>query len=116
MKHRTFEEVQTDMKILGVYREEFDPIINVYLDILDMYDKLMTAFDEDGRMLIDCNGGQKKNPILVALESTKKELITYSDRLCLNPKALDQVKNAKEIEEKTGLEQALDLFNEKFNR
>lgn len=103
------------MKILGVYREEFDPIINIYLDILDQYDRAQAEFEKDGRMLIDCRSGQKKNPLLVTLEGLKKEIITYSDRLCLNPKSFDQVKNAKEIEEKTGLEQALELFNEKFN-
>ena len=112
MKKKTFEEIVTDMKILGVYREEFDSIINIYLDILDHYDRVKAEFEEDGRMLIDCNGGQKKNPLLVTLEGLKKEIITYSDRLCLNPKSFDQVKNAKETEEMTGLEKALKAFEE----
>ena len=115
MKYKSFEEVKTDMQILGVYREEFDPIINIYLDILAQYNKALEEFNKDGRMLIDCRGGQKKNPLLVTLEGLKKEIITYSDRLCLNPKSFDQVKNAKDIEEKTGLEKALEAFNEKFN-
>ena len=115
MKIKTFDEIVLDMKILGVYREEFDPIINIYLDILGQYDRALSEFNQDGRMLIDCNGGQKKNPLLVTLEGLKKEIITYSDRLCLNPKSFDQVKNAKDIEEKTGLEKALEAFNEKFN-
>ena len=115
MEHKTFEEVKTDMMILGVYREEFDPIINIYLNILDQYDRAYAEFEKDGRMLIDCRSGQKKNPLLVTLEGLKKEIITYSDRLCLNPKSFDQVKNAKDIEEKTGLEKALELFNEKYN-
>ena len=115
MAHKTFKEVKTDMKILGVYREEFDPIINIYLDILDQYDKAQAEFEKDGRMLIDCRSGQKKNPLLVTLEGLKKEIITYSDRLCLNPKSFDQTKNAKDVQEKTGLEKALELFNENFN-
>ena len=110
---KTFEEIVTDMRILGVYREEFDPIINIYLDILSQYDRALTEFNNDGRMLIDCNGGQKKNPLLVTLEGLKKEIITYSDRLCLNPKSFDQVKNANEKEELTGLEKALKAFEEK---
>lgn len=110
MEHRTFEEVVTDMKILGVYREEFNPIINIYLDILDQYDRAQTAFEKDGRMLIDCRSGQKKNPLLVTLEGLKKEIITYTDRLCLNPKSFDQIKNTKDAEELTGLEKALKAF------
>lgn len=115
MEHKTFEEVVTDMKILGVYREEFNPIIYIYLDILDQYDRAQAEFEKDGRMLIDCRSGQKKNPLLVTLEGLKKEIITYSDRLCLNPKSFDQVKNAKDITEKTRLDQAMEAFDAYIN-
>lgn len=115
MAHNTFDEIKTDLKILGVYREEFDPFINIYIDILDQYKRANEEFKNDGRMLIDCRSGQKKNPLLVTLEGLKKEIITYSDRLCLNPKSFDQVKNANNNEELTGLEKAMKLFNEQYN-
>ncbi|MNC81991.1 hypothetical protein D3C75_1353250 [compost metagenome] len=37
------------------------------------------------------DGGAKKAPIVATLESLRKDILAYSDRLCLNPKALESV-------------------------
>ena len=36
-------------------------------------------------------GGAKKAPIVATLESLRKDILAYSDRLCLNPKSLENV-------------------------
>lgn len=115
MEHKNFNNIKSDMMTLGVYQEEFDPIINIYLDILDQYERTKADFEADGRLTVPCRSGEKKNPLLVSLEGLKKEIITYSDRLCLNPKSFDQIKNSKDVEEKTGLVKALEAFDAKYN-
>lgn len=109
-----FKDVKTDMEFLGTYKKEFDRTIEVYLDIYTQYEAAWKEYVEGGkRSLIECRGGYKKNPITMTLESLRKEFLTYSDRLGLNPKALDQIKNAQVTPEKTALEKFLDEFNGK---
>ena len=38
-------------------------------------------------LLKEPDGGKKKAPIVAALESLRKDILQYSDRLCLNPRA-----------------------------
>ncbi|MOA45733.1 hypothetical protein D3C78_1681630 [compost metagenome] len=37
------------------------------------------------------DGGAKKAPIVATLESLRKDILAYSDRLCLSPKSLETV-------------------------
>lgn len=109
-----FKEVKTDMEFLGVYKKEFDKTIEVYIDIYEQYQAAWKDFVDSGKQtLIECRGGYKKNPITMTLESLRKELLTYSDRLGLNPKALDQIKNAQIPKEMTALETFMSNFNGK---
>ena len=55
----------------------------------------------------ECAGGIKKHPTAIQLEDLRKQKITYSDRLGLNPKALDSLRNAQQVEVETGLEKAM---------
>ena len=106
-----FDEVKTDMEFLGIYKKEFDETIRVYLDIIDQYKDAWNEYVDGGKQsLIECRGGYKKNPILMILESLRKDYITYSDRLGLNPKALDQIKNAQVTQEATALDKFLNEF------
>lgn len=107
-----FKQVKTDMEFLGTYKKEFDKTIEVYLDIYTQYKAAWDDYVKSGKKsLIECRGGFKKNPITMTLESLRKEFLTYSDRLGLNPKALDQIKNAQVTQEKTTLEKFLSDFN-----
>ena len=110
----TFEEIKTDMEFLGTYKKEFDKTIKVYLDIYTQYESAWNEYLEGGKKsLIECRGGYKKNPLLMIIQDLRKEFMTYSDRLGLNPKALDQIKNAQIPQEKTLLESFMSEFNEK---
>ena len=112
-----FNSIKTDMKFLGTYKKEFDPAIRIYLDIYSQYEKAWEEFKKDGmKSTVDCAGGVKKNPILVTIEDLRKQIVTYSDRLGLNPKALDQIKNAQVPKEKTLLESFMSEFNGKTKK
>lgn len=93
MGERSKEEIRDQtiqsMKALGTYKEQYNQIIDIYVDMLYQYQELSRQFEEGGYQAsveTECSGG-KKNPVLVSLENLRKDIGTYSDRLMLNAKA-----------------------------
>lgn len=79
-----------DMKKLGVYRPEYDRLIDIYAGLWEQYHRLMKEYDtKDGyQYATDTgSGGAKKSPLVTAIEAVRRDILAYSDRLCLNPKA-----------------------------
>ena len=96
-KQKMQAKVKKDMRTLGTYRKEYDRMIEIYVDLNMQYDQASAEFLRTG-----CEyetetgaGGTKKSGIVSALESLRKDIITYSDRLCLNPKTIDNIKTAQ---------------------
>lgn len=89
IKNRTID----DMKALGVYKPEYDPIIDIYAELVDQYNKITKEFKDGGYQyeVETDQGGRKKAPIVATLETLRKDILAYSDRLCLNPKSLEIV-------------------------
>ena len=88
------DQTITAMKTLGTYREEFDPVIEIYADLMDQYREAMESFNDSGRQYETetAAGGTKKSGIVGAMENIRKDIVTYSDRLGLSPKALEAMK------------------------
>lgn len=82
-----------DMKALGVYKDEYLPLIDVYSDLLSQYYRANKEFEASGFQYETetAAGGSKKSAIVATLESLRKDLLAYSDRLCINPKAIQSV-------------------------
>lgn len=78
-----------DMKILGVYKAQYNPLINVYADLMSQYLRATKEFEESGFQYETetAAGGSKKSGIVATLESLRKDILAYSDRLCINPKS-----------------------------
>jgi len=96
-----------DMEKIGVYKPEYDPIIDIYSELREQYFILTEKFKDSGYNfeVETMQGGTKKAPIVATLESLRKDIITYSDRLCLSPKAVDTVKI--QVPKKSALVEAL---------
>lgn len=82
-----------DMKSLGTYKEEYMPLINIYADLLQQYQMTQQQFIQSGYQLETSTaaGGTKKSAIVGALENIRKDIVLYSDRLCLNPKTIENI-------------------------
>lgn len=79
-----------DMKKLGVYRPEYDRIVDIYAGLWEQYHRLMKEYDtvEGYQYATPTNdGGEKKSPLVNTIEAVRRDILAYSDRLCLNPKA-----------------------------
>lgn len=87
------EKVIADMKALGVYKPEYDSIVEIYSDLLFQYYDANDKFIKSGYKYETATaaGGTKKSAIVATLEPLRKDILAYSDRLCLNPKAIETV-------------------------
>ena len=86
------------MKHLGVYRDDFENTIDVYVDMLIQYEAFRDQFNSTGFKITDQYTNkagatnERKTPVYTALESLRKDIAKYSDLLCLNPRAYEKVK------------------------
>lgn len=81
------------MKDLGVHKSQYNRLIDIYSELVYQYLTLNDEFERDGYQYesYTAAGGAKKSPIVATLESLRKDILAYSDRLCLNPKSLETV-------------------------
>ena len=82
-----------DMKKLGVYKPQYNRIIDIYSELVEQYGILNEQHRNSGYEfeVETLQGGSKKAPIVATLETLRKDILAYSDRLCLNPKSLETV-------------------------
>lgn len=78
------------MVSLSVYKPEFDALIEVYSGMLAQYDILTKRLiEQEFDIEVETQrGGSRKSATATAHEKLRYDLIMYSDRLMLNPKAL----------------------------
>lgn len=79
-----------DMQKLGVYRPEYDRIVDIYAGLCEQYHHLLKEYatPKGYRYAIETDGGgEKKSPLVNTIEAVRRDILAYSDRLCLNPKA-----------------------------
>lgn len=99
-----------DMKKLGVYRQEYDRLIDIYAGLWEQYHRLMKVYDTgDGYeyAVPTGDGGEKKSPLVGTIEALRRDILAYSDRLCLNPKAEREGKSKHPPGKRSKLEEAL---------
>ena len=82
-----------DMKKLGIHKSEYNRLIDIYSGLVVQYYEALEDFENDGRQYETetAAGGSKKSAIVATLENLRKDILAYSDRLCLNPKSLETV-------------------------
>lgn len=78
-----------DMEALGTYRQEFDGIITIYVDMLNEYSVAHQRFIDGGQVYAvqGARGQDKKNPVLSSMETLRKDILMFSTALRLNPNA-----------------------------
>lgn len=97
-KKQLKKSVVDNMKHLGVYRENYEHTIDVYVGMLAQYQAFEKQFEESGyQITVEYTNkagatNDRKTPIYSAMESLRKDLATYSNLLCINPKAFESVK------------------------
>lgn len=86
-----------NMKSLGTYRKEFDHLINIYANMLYqyiLYEEEHAANDyKVADIYVNKAGAEnlRKLPLINVMETLRKDILSYSDKLMLNPKSLGEV-------------------------
>lgn len=97
-KKQLRNETVKRMEHLGVYRDDFDHIIDVYVGMLQQYQAFEKQFEDSGFQITEEYTNKagatndRKTPVYSAMESLRKDLATYSNILCLNPKVYKSIK------------------------
>lgn len=93
-----------DMQALKIYKPEYNRLIEIYAELVSQYNALNAEFKRGGYQyeVSTDQGGSKKSPIVATIETLRKDILAYSDRLCLNPKSLESVTVDKGNKSKLG--------------
>lgn len=91
------ENTIENMKKLNTFKPEYEPIVQIYAELCHQYQKLTGEWK---KLKWVCGsttaaGGGKKHPLVSTIESLRKDILAYSDRLCLNPKSMMEEKGKK---------------------
>jgi len=99
-----------DMKDLGVHKPQYNRLIDIYSETVHQYLRTVSDFEESNYQYETetAAGNPKKSGIVSAMETLRKDILQYSDRLCLNPKSLESITIEKK--EKSKLTSALNSF------
>lgn len=97
-----------DMKKLGTYKLEYDPIIDIYCELREQYELYSKQLKSKSYKCDEYTaaGGTKKSALIATLETLRKDILQFSDRLCLNPKSMMEEKN-KPPKKESSLSKAL---------
>ena len=99
------------MRALDVYKKEFEPAINRYADMREQYEILTRRWKRERHRayaLTKDAEPSKRNPVVVALESLRKDLTGLEAMLGLTPQGLLKVnENAFAKDKRSRLAEAL---------
>jgi phage terminase small subunit len=103
-----------NMKALEIYQPEFDVTIKIYAGLIEQYQALEKEFKKTKFQVVEKTGysdNTKKNPLVVSMESLRKDILAYSNALGLTPAGLKKIKaNIQEKKPLSKLEMALNNF------
>ena len=87
----------SSMKILGTYKAEYEPVIDIYCEMREQYELYIKQLKKKEYKCDESTGagGTKKSALVSTIETLRKDILQYSDRLCLNPKSMMEEKNKK---------------------
>jgi len=83
------------MKDLGVHKPQYNRLIDIYAGLIHQY-LIAVADFEDSDFAYETEtaaGNPKKSGIVSTMENLRKDILQYSDRLCLNPKSFGDRKS-----------------------
>lgn len=82
-----------DMKTLGIHKPQYNRLIDIYAETVHQYLRAVSDFEESNYQYETetAAGNPKKSGIVSAMETLRKDILQYSDRLCLNPRSLENV-------------------------
>src|SRR5699024_9830235 len=91
------QQVVKRMKDLGTYKVEYKNTIDIFVGMLHQYENFEEQFEKSEYQITEeytnkaGATNERKVPLYSAMESLRKDIATYSNMLCLNPRSLEAV-------------------------
>lgn len=87
------DQTRAVMKNQNTYNSSYNRILKLYASTMHQFLLLNKQWQDSGyeTYIVTENGGVKKNPLLDQLNVLRKDVITLSDRLLLNPKTAKEI-------------------------
>ena len=83
------QRIAERMKELGVYKPQFDETIRRYRKLTDEFEAIYAQYKKRGYpFVVDGPQGVKKSPVVITLESLRRDLLALEDALGLTPRGL----------------------------
>ena len=88
-KRTIYDYTIKQMKALKVYKLAYNRLVDIYSGMIHQYYTLLLSWEEEGcpSTVESVGGSLKKHPSLDQMEKLRKDILSYSDRLMLNPKS-----------------------------
>jgi len=102
------------MKDIGIHKPQYNRIIDIYAGLVHQYLRAVVEFEEGDYEYVEMTaaGNPKKSSIVSTMENLRKDILQYSDRLGLTPKAFESLK-AEQEQKGSGLADILSKLDEK---
>lgn len=85
----TKKKVVDKMTALGVYKTEFGPTIERYVELTKEYRTIYKQYADSGyRCETQTASGTKKSPTVTTLETLRRDILAIEDALGLTPRGL----------------------------
>lgn len=104
-----FAETVENMKRLGTYRAEFNPVITRYAELRVQFLVLMQSYYDSGSKVTEEYTNKagftniRKTALYLALESLRKELRDFENDLGLTPAGLGKINDEMKAKKKTSM-------------
>lgn len=84
-----YKDTIAQMKQLKTYNYAFNRIVRIYAEMVRQYYEALKVWEEEGSPIstLSASNSTKKHPALDQIEKLRKDILSYSNQLMLNPKS-----------------------------
>lgn len=103
LKRISKKSVTQNLIEINVYKKEFDTIIEIYVDLVNQYRTISDRFNKEDLKLDEKTGyadNSKKSPIILTLETLRKDILLYANTLGLTPAGLKKINDEMQSKKK----------------
>ena len=84
-----YKDTIAQMKQLKTYNYAFNRLVRIYAGMVRQYYEALKVWEEEGSPIstLSASNSTKKHPALDQIEKLRKDILSYSNQLMMNPKS-----------------------------
>ncbi|WP_339012630.1 P27 family phage terminase small subunit [Lactococcus garvieae] len=84
-----YDDTISKMKKIGTYNTAFNRLVRIYAGMVKQYYDAVQMWEKEGSPILipSASDSMKKHPALDQIEKLRKDILSYSNQLMLNPKS-----------------------------